>query len=58
MQGALYREQQETIWKQECNEANEIQKQNNYLVPDLSDTDKWREYSCKNVKLTSKETAV
>lgn len=49
---------QETIWKPECTEANEILKQNNYIITDLFDTDKQKEYSCKNVKLTSMETAV
>lgn len=58
MQGALHGELQETIWKQVYTEANEILKQNNYLVTDLFDTDKWREYSSKNVTLTSMEPAV
>lgn len=38
--------------------ANEILKQNNYLITDTFGTDKQKEYSCKNVKLTSMETAV
>lgn len=52
---------QETIWKPECTEVNEILKQNNYLITDPFGS-KWiqskKEYSCKNVKLTSMETAV